>query len=103
MPISSPRAQAGDRLGGGVHVGDLAVRADGHQRVEAGLDQAAVVRALAADFRGLLGHALLQLRVQLPQRLLGVPPLRDVQAVDADHALRGEVGRRTVGRHGRRR
>ena len=42
LPISSARV-AGDGLGGLVHVGDLAVGADGDQRVEAGLKQAAAV------------------------------------------------------------
>ena len=36
---------AGDRLGGGVHVGDLAVASDGDERVETGFDQSAVIGA----------------------------------------------------------
>ena len=47
MPISLVARHAGDLDGGLVDVGDLAVRADGDERVEAGLDQAAgVLRGL---------------------------------------------------------
>src|SRR5208337_1041728 len=53
---------AGDGLGGLVHVGDLAVGADGDQGVEAGLEQAAVVSAGP------------------PQRLLRALPRGDVSA-----------------------
>ena len=42
-------------LGGGVHVGDLSVRTNGDQRIEAGLDQDSIVGAGLADFAGLLG------------------------------------------------
>ena len=52
---------AGGRLGGRIHVGDPPVRADGHQRVQGGLDQAPVVCAGQPQglFRALaLGHVV---------------------------------------------
>ena len=44
-------AVPGNPLGGGVHVHDLAHQTDRHQRVEAGLDQAAGIQRRGTQFR----------------------------------------------------
>ena len=82
---------AGHLLGRPVDVGDLALRADGHERLQAGLDQAAGIERGGVQFGGALGDALLQLVIRLLQRGPGALALHGHGNLVRDRLHQGKV------------